>query len=60
VRWRDPEGAVWLEETIPMGSLRRVTASFDTSDAEPGDWRVEVAVGAREVESYSFEIAARS
>jgi predicted Zn-dependent protease len=59
VRWRDPGGQVAYEETIPMGSLRRVTASFDTTNAAPGDWRVEVAVGDSEVDARSFHIAAQ-
>jgi predicted Zn-dependent protease len=57
VRWLDPAGEVAHEETIPMGSLRRITASLDTENATAGDWRVEVAVEGSEVEARSFRIA---
>ena len=56
VRWIGPVGELAHEETIPMGSLRRVTASLDTRDVPPGDWPVEVEVGGRQVDTRSFRI----
>jgi len=56
VRWIGPMGELAHQETIPMGSLRRVSAAFDTRDVSPGDWLVEVEVGGTEVEMRSFRI----
>jgi predicted Zn-dependent protease len=57
VRWRDPGGEIAYEETVPMGSLRRVTARFDTKEAATGDWRVDLAVAQRDLDARSFQIA---
>lgn len=57
VRWIGPVGELAHEETIPMGSLRRVTAAFDTQDAPTGDWLVEIEVGGSQVDTRSFRIA---
>jgi predicted Zn-dependent protease len=56
VRWLDPVGELAHAETIPLGSLRRVTAAFETRDVAPGEWRVEVEVSGSQIETRSFRI----
>ena len=56
LRGRDPEGGGAHEQTLPMGTRRRVSTEFDSRAAAEGTWRLEVSVGDSEVQRLSFEI----
>ena len=56
VSWRSPSGEVVLHETVRPKRKRTVTSTFDSTDAELGQWTLEVAVGETSEEQLSFEL----
>jgi predicted Zn-dependent protease len=60
VRWRDPDGRSFYQESLRMGPGGRVASALRTSGAKPGAWKVEIVVEDILVETKEFELQAGS
>ena len=58
LRWIDPQGSTALTDRVRMTPVGGVSSTFQTRNAAPGRWRLEVRVEDTLVESHDFEIHA--
>ncbi len=58
VTWKDPSGRSVLDERVRMSARGRVSSTFDSQDAPPGDWTVDVSVARSRIEQRRFALRA--
>ena len=56
VTWRGPGGEVALEESVLMNSFGEVESSFDTRNAEIGDWSVDAWLADSPIDRHGFSL----